>query len=83
MLVRMPCANTRLEILQVKKLAQAIRNNDANQLYGVPNLLNLQDPVSGESALHVAVRYNYDQLTGILLEQGANINLEAEGVCVP
>ena len=68
----MPCANNRLEVLQVKKLAQAIRNNDANQLYkmllyGVPGLLNLQDPVSGESALHVAVKYNYDQLTGILL----------------
>ena len=84
----MPCANTRLEILQVKKLPQAIRNNVANQLYkmllyGVPNLLNLQDPASGESALHVAVRYNYDQLTGILLEQGANINLEAEGSVRP
>ncbi|KAI6652704.1 Ankyrin repeat and EF-hand domain-containing protein 1-like [Oopsacas minuta] len=82
----MPCANSRLEVLQVKKLAQAIRNNDANQLYkmllyGVPGLLNLQDPLTGEAALHVAVRYNYDQLTGILLEQGADINLEAkEGV---
>ena len=80
----MPCANNRIEVLQVKKLAQAIRNNDANQLYkmllyGVPGLLNLQDPVSGESALHVAVKYNYDQLTGILLEQGADINLEAKG----
>ena len=84
----MPPASSRLEALQVKKLAQAIRNNDANQLYkmllyGVPNLLNLQDPVSGEGALHVAVRYNYDQLAGILLEQGADINLEAEGGVSP
>lgn len=76
----MPYAETRLEILQVRKLIQCARDKDVDQIEkmiekGIPDLLSYQDPDSGDTALHVAVLANDEKIVSCLLELGASSSI--------
>ncbi|XP_022108549.1 ankyrin repeat and EF-hand domain-containing protein 1-like isoform X2 [Acanthaster planci] len=76
----MPIAQTRLEILQVHKFLQCVRNQDKPQIeklcaHGVPHLINYSEPNDGETGLHLAARVNDDDMVKFLLELGAHPNV--------
>ena len=73
----MPKAQTRLQILQVCKLLQCVRDKNKAQvekltLNGTPHLINYNDPDEGLTALIVACKANDDEMTEFLLELGAH-----------
>lgn len=73
----MPKATSRLEILQVCKLLQCVREQDKKQiekltLSGVPHLINYNDPDEGNTALSVAAASNDEDMIEFLLELGAH-----------
>jgi ankyrin repeat protein len=76
----MPTAQTRLEILQICKLLQCVREEDKEQIKklvdsGVPLLINYNEPNEGETALTVAAAQNNDIMIQYLLELGAHPNV--------
>ncbi|KAK7103920.1 ankyrin repeat and EF-hand domain-containing protein 1-like isoform X2 [Littorina saxatilis] len=73
----MPKAVSRLEILQVCKLLQCVREKDKHQvekltISGVPHLINYNDYNDGNTALSVAAIANDDDMIEFLLELGAH-----------
>ncbi|KAK3583308.1 hypothetical protein CHS0354_038919 [Potamilus streckersoni] len=73
----MPVAQTRLEILQVCKLLQCVREKDKSQIekmtiHGVPHLINYNDQIEGHTALSVAACANDDEMIEFLLGLGAH-----------
>lgn len=63
--------------LQVCKLLQCVRQGDKAQiekliLNGVPNLVNVNEPTDGETALIIAAVENNEDMTRYLLDLGAN-----------
>ena len=76
----MPVAQTRLEILQICKLLQCVREEDTAQIAklvesGVPNLINYNEPNEGETALTIAAAQNNDTMIDFLLKAGAHPNV--------
>ncbi|XP_076801547.1 ankyrin repeat and EF-hand domain-containing protein 1-like isoform X1 [Clavelina lepadiformis] len=74
-------AESRLEILQVYKLLQSVRQEDTYQvnklcLQGIPMLINYRDPRDGECALHLAAQSNNDKMIKFLLKLGAFPNVQ-------
>ena len=73
----MPKAVTRLQILQVCKLLQCVRDKSKDQiekltLNGTPHLINYNDPDEGLTALIVAAKSNDDEMIEFLLGLGAH-----------
>ena len=73
----MPIAKTRLQILQVCKLLQCVRDGNKEQvekltINGCPHLINFNDPAEGLTALIVAAKTNDDGMTDFLLGLGAH-----------
>ena len=73
----MPVAQTRLEILQVCKLLQCVREKNTVQIqkltsHGVPHLVNYNDSEEGFTALGVAAAANDDEMIDFLIELGAH-----------
>ncbi|XP_013406383.1 ankyrin repeat and EF-hand domain-containing protein 1 isoform X2 [Lingula anatina] len=73
----MPIAQNRLEVLQVCKLLQCVREGDKVQiekltLNGIPHLVNYNDPSEGDTALAIAACANNDEMIKFLLELGAH-----------
>ncbi|KAK3092597.1 hypothetical protein FSP39_004820 [Pinctada imbricata] len=73
----MPVAQTRLEILQVCKLLQCVREKNTEQIqkltsHGVPHLVNYNDSEEGFTALGVAAAANDDEMIDFLIELGAH-----------
>ncbi|KAK7490166.1 hypothetical protein BaRGS_00018511 [Batillaria attramentaria] len=73
----MPKAVSRLEILQVCKLLQCVRDQDKRQIQklttsGVPHLINYNDPEEGNTALSIAAASNDEEMMEFLLEIGAH-----------
>lgn len=71
----MAIAQTRLEVLQICKLLQCVRDNDEEQIRkltesGVPNLINYNEPNDGETALSTAAVRNMDTMIAFLLKLG-------------
>lgn len=63
--------------LQICKLLQCIREGDKEQiekliLNGVPNLINVNEPTDGETALTIAAVANNDDMIKYLLDLGAD-----------
>jgi ankyrin repeat protein len=82
----MPLAETELEIHQVRKLIQCVREQQTSSIdklieLGIPNLVNYQDPGNGCTALHVAVTVNLENIVSQLLEHGANGNIQDNEGC--
>ena len=76
----MPIAQTRLEILQIHKFLQCVRNQDKEQIeklcsHGVPHLINYSEPNDGETGLHLAARVNDEDMVKFLLGLGAHPNV--------
>ncbi|XP_077998571.1 ankyrin repeat and EF-hand domain-containing protein 1-like [Glandiceps talaboti] len=76
----MPIAQTRLEILQIHKLLQCVRQEDREQIeklcsHGVPHLVNYSEPSDGETALHLAAINNNEEMVRFLLDLGAHPNV--------
>ncbi|XP_070577178.1 ankyrin repeat and EF-hand domain-containing protein 1-like [Ptychodera flava] len=76
----MPIAETRLEILQIHKLLQCVRQEDREQIeklcnHGVPHLVNYSEPSDGETALHLAAINNNEEMVKFLLDLGAHPNV--------
>ncbi|KAF6772062.1 hypothetical protein AHF37_09341 [Paragonimus kellicotti] len=76
----MPIANSRLERIQLKKLLQCVINGDIQQIekhvqYGVPNLINYNDPDDGITPLTSTVKQNDLKTLKILLKLGANADI--------
>ncbi|XP_063039908.1 ankyrin repeat and EF-hand domain-containing protein 1 [Engraulis encrasicolus] len=74
-------ANSRLEVLQVYKLLQCVRDGDRVQIeklarMGVPNIINLSEPSEGEGAMHLATVANDTDMAEFLLSLGANPNIQ-------
>uniref|UniRef100_H3A1L0 Ankyrin repeat and EF-hand domain containing 1 n=1 Tax=Latimeria chalumnae TaxID=7897 RepID=H3A1L0_LATCH len=77
----MSIAQGRLEILQVYKLLQCVRQNDKKQIgklikFGIANLINFAEPNEGECALHLASVANNIDMCKFLLELGAHPNVQ-------
>ncbi|XP_005093099.1 ankyrin repeat and EF-hand domain-containing protein 1 [Aplysia californica] len=73
----MPKAQTRLQILQVCKLLQCVREKSKDQIEkltmnGTPHLINYNDADEGLTALIVAAKANDDDMTEFLLGLGAH-----------
>lgn len=73
----MPIAQTRLQVMQVTKLLQCVREGDKEQISklctnGVPHLINYNEPNVGDTALSTAAVANKDNLISYLLELGAH-----------
>ncbi|CAD5116189.1 DgyrCDS5105 [Dimorphilus gyrociliatus] len=73
----MPVAQTRLQVMQVTKLLQCVRDGDKEQIgklcaNGVPHLINYNEPNAGDTALSTAAVANKDNLISYLLELGAH-----------
>lgn len=73
----MPRAQTRLQILQVCKLLQSVRDKNKDQieklcLNGTPHLINYNDAEEGLTALIVAAKTNDEDITEFLLGLGAH-----------
>ena len=82
----MPAAQTRLEILQVCKLLQCVRDNDEEQVKkltdsGVPNLVNYNDPNDGDTALTMAAVQNNETMIEFLLRLGKLLDLSMPLKC--
>ena len=78
--LRMVVAEERLEVLQVLKLLQCVRNNDKDQVQklienGVEGLVNLNEPNEGQCALNLAAEANNLEMTKFLLDLGAHPNV--------
>eukprot|EP00794_Sanderia_malayensis_P015808 gene15808-17402_t len=76
----MPVAENRLEQLQVLKLLQSVRQENAVQIEklttnGIPNLINYSEPSNGETALHLAACANNELIISHLLQLGASPNV--------
>ena len=72
----MPLAQTRLEMLQICKLLQCVREEERVQiekltLNGVPHLINYNEPTTGETALSTAAAANNDSMIEYLIRLGA------------
>ncbi|XP_064168286.1 ankyrin repeat and EF-hand domain-containing protein 1-like [Anguilla rostrata] len=81
-------AEGRLELMQVYKLLQCVRNRDKAQIekmarLGVPNLINLSEPQEGLSSLHQAAEANDGNMINFLLAQGALPDLQDKAGCTP
>ena len=66
-----------LSSLQVCKLLQCVREGDKAQieklvLNGVPNLINVNEPTDGETALTIAAVANNEDMIQFLLDLGAD-----------
>ncbi|CAH1792722.1 unnamed protein product [Owenia fusiformis] len=73
----MPIAQGRLEVLQICKLLQCVREEDKDQIKkmtqnGVPHLINYNEPENGETALSVAAVQNNEDMINFLIELGAH-----------
>ncbi|XP_041062715.1 ankyrin repeat and EF-hand domain-containing protein 1a [Carcharodon carcharias] len=73
-------AEGRLQILQVYKLIQYVRQRDKAEIeklltMGVPHLVNLSEPSQGEYALHLAAVANDVETCKLLLSLGAEPNV--------
>uniref|UniRef100_UPI00398E7A9E ankyrin repeat and EF-hand domain containing 1a isoform X1 n=2 Tax=Pristiophorus japonicus TaxID=55135 RepID=UPI00398E7A9E len=73
-------AEGRLQILQVYKLIQYVRQRDKAEIekllqLGVPHLVNLSEPSQGEYALHLAAVANDVEICKLLLSLGAEPNV--------
>ncbi|XP_078086739.1 ankyrin repeat and EF-hand domain-containing protein 1 [Mustelus asterias] len=73
-------AQGRLQILQVYKLIQYVRQRDKAEIeklltLGVPHLVNLSEPCQGEYALHLASVANDVEICKLLLSLGAESNV--------
>ncbi|KAI1897840.1 hypothetical protein AGOR_G00087410 [Albula goreensis] len=69
-------AEGRLEVLQVCKLLQCVRERDKPQIeklvrMGTPDLINMAEPQEGEGVLHLASAANDLDMAKFLLGQGA------------
>ncbi|XP_033103431.1 ankyrin repeat and EF-hand domain-containing protein 1-like [Anneissia japonica] len=76
----MPVAQTRLEVLQIHKLLQCVRNKDTAQIeklcsHGVQHLINYSEPNGGDTAIHLAAKANDEEMMKFLLELGAHPNV--------
>ena len=74
---RQPRSN--LEEQQLRKLMYSVTQNDFDQVdklvtLGIPNLINMLDMITRETALHAAVCNGLDEMVSFLLEHGSNIN---------
>uniref|UniRef100_UPI0037E6F8F0 ankyrin repeat and EF-hand domain containing 1a n=1 Tax=Semicossyphus pulcher TaxID=241346 RepID=UPI0037E6F8F0 len=74
-------AEGRLQVLQIYRLLQCVREGDKGQIekmvnLGVENLINLTEPKDGTGVLHVAVSANNQDLVSFLLSQGAHPDLQ-------
>ena len=74
-------AHSRLEVLQVYKLLQCVREGDTTQIekmarLGVANLINMTEPAEGRSAMHLAAVANDTHMVEFLLAQGAHPNIQ-------
>ncbi|XP_064783107.1 ankyrin repeat and EF-hand domain-containing protein 1-like [Oncorhynchus masou masou] len=74
-------AEDRLEVLQVYRLLQCVREGDAPAIekmvrMGVPNLINLTEPSEGNAAMHLASVANDTDMVRFLLSQGAHPNIQ-------
>ncbi|KAL2098566.1 hypothetical protein ACEWY4_005046 [Coilia grayii] len=79
--VKCRVAHGRLEVLQVYRLLQCVREGDAPQVekmvrMGVPNLINLTEPSEGHGAMHLATTANDTDMVAFLLSLGANPNIQ-------
>ncbi len=77
---RMPIAKDHVELLQVKKLLQCVRQQDYAQIArlcakGVPLLINYNEPAEGLTALIAAALANDEAMVRFLLASGAHPNL--------
>jgi len=68
-----------LEEQQLRKLMYSVTNNDFKQVnklvsLGIPNLVNMLDLITKETALHAAVCNGLEDMVSSLLEQGSNIS---------
>ncbi|XP_043552800.1 ankyrin repeat and EF-hand domain-containing protein 1a [Chiloscyllium plagiosum] len=73
-------AEGRLQILQVYKLIQYVRQRNKAEIeklltVGVPHLVNLSEPSQGEYALHLAALANDVEICRLLLSLGAEPNV--------
>ncbi|NXO02033.1 ANKE1 protein, partial [Rhinopomastus cyanomelas] len=73
--------DTRIKTLQIYKLLQCTHQKDKKQIEklienGLPNLLNLTEPVQGYSALHLASIKNDTDMCSFLLERGAHPDVQ-------
>ncbi|XP_036811164.1 ankyrin repeat and EF-hand domain-containing protein 1 [Oncorhynchus mykiss] len=74
-------AEDRLEVLQVYRLLQCVREGDTPAIekmvrLGVPNLINLTEPSEGNAAMHLASVANDTDMVRFLLSQGAHPNIQ-------
>ncbi|KAL6477246.1 hypothetical protein MHYP_G00130810 [Metynnis hypsauchen] len=74
-------AEGRLEVLQVYKLLQFVREGDKPQMeklirLGVQNLINLTEPAEGNGAVHLAALTNDLDMVQFLLSLGADPNVQ-------
>ncbi|KAI4903603.1 hypothetical protein NFI96_013569 [Prochilodus magdalenae] len=79
--VKPAVAEGRLEVLQVYKLLQFVRERDKPEIekltrLGVRNLINLTEPAEGSGALHLAALTNDLDTVQFLLNLGANPNVQ-------
>ncbi|CAB1330540.1 unnamed protein product, partial [Coregonus sp. 'balchen'] len=79
--VRSAVAEDRLEVLQVYRLLQCVREGDTPPIekmvrLGVPNLINLTEPNEGNAAMHLASVANDTDMVRFLLSQGAHPNVQ-------
>ncbi|XP_006625836.2 ankyrin repeat and EF-hand domain-containing protein 1 [Lepisosteus oculatus] len=86
--MKSPFAQGRLEVLQIFKLLQCIRERDKAQIekmvkHGVSNLLNITEPQSGNSALHLASVANDSEMCSFLLSLGAHPDVQDKQGCTP
>ncbi|XP_072217990.1 ankyrin repeat and EF-hand domain containing 1a [Leuresthes tenuis] len=74
-------AQGRLQVLQIYRLLQYVREGDKAQIekmvnFGVKNLINLTEPQDGTGVLHVAVSANDLDLVSFLLSHGAHPDIQ-------
>ena len=76
----MPLAENPVEILQIRKLLQCVRNEDYTQINrlcekGVEFLINYIEPQEGQTALILAAVMNNEKMLEFLLKCGAHPNI--------
>ncbi|CAN9507800.1 unnamed protein product [Ophioblennius macclurei] len=74
-------AQGRLQVLQIYRLLQCVREADKEQIekmvkLGVDDLINLTEPEDGTGPLHMAVSVNNHELVSFLLSHGAQPNIQ-------